>query len=214
MVYFKTRAMRKIKRARRMNNRKYSRRMNGRIFRSVNRLINYKSETKQRLVTTTGGTTSTTSTLVDLTSIIDQGINRDQRSGDSLFCTFLNISGEFIAADTYNWLRIIIFCWNDATAPTASNILTDTSLPHMSMIQPYQVRYGNFKILRDVKLLADVNFPSRIFKINMKINKKVKYENNSTTSFKNGIWMLHCSDSNAVAHPDLDYQYRIYWKDS
>ena len=140
---------------------------------------------------------------------IAEGDRNDERTGDQVSITSTHFCGIFAVADAYNFLRVILFEWESATAPSNAVEILESTSSH-SIISEYQLdRPTPFRVLQDKTYRVDTDDPAKKVFIKHKFRNpmKVSYDNTGATDYgARSLWWLIISDSGAVSHPAITYR--------
>lgn len=192
-----------------------SRHPRGRISKRVRRYVSKKiaanQETKQRLLTydqqsiQDGGRTPVSTGLTAVT----QGMSQNERIGNEIRVTGLFAKFFFVAADTTNAIRFIIYRPRDPT---------DT----LSNAEVYSlIDQDAYDIVLDKLITVSTNGPgvvSRTFALNFhrgaKNGMRFHFTGSTNTSYGNSPLRLYVvSDSQATGDPTMTGNVRVYFKD-
>lgn len=164
-------------------------------------------------------TPSNTGTLTLLSSITSQGAQDNQRIGDSVFITKLEMRYGVIrnANQSCQMTRLILVQDKMGyNTPSITDILepgpfTFQYAPHAQYNHYFMSR---FRILSDwiVRTTSSSDSANATGVKKLKVNSKVEYVGAAT--FKNQIYLLAVSDeSNVLALPQVNYMCRFYYTD-
>lgn len=124
----------------------------------------------------------------------------------------MNVEGS--GGATYNKFRVVLFRWNDDTAPVASTFF---ATGYSSYIQtPYAwIQDPKFKIIYDSKALATTaDRPAVFLRRWIKLYGLANYTNvGATSGIKGRIFCFIASDSTIVPHPQITGYIRYTFKD-
>lgn len=155
-------------------------------------------------------TVSTSGYVQDL-SIITQTSTGDQnRIGDSITLTSMEVRYDWEVADTTNRVRLILFRWNDDGAPGVNDILLNTvSVPRCYASYNKDSR-SKFNILYDKVMVVGQgsgtdNVKYREFK--RKLTGKINYSSGGTSGVKH-VYLMAISDS-LTGNPTLAFYSRL-----
>jgi len=165
---------------------------------------------------TTGGT------VVNLLGSIARGNDSlNQFVGSSITPRGIQIRLAMQSTDTYNYIRVVVFQWFDATVPVLGGILQ--AAPYL--IAPVMLtNRENMVILHDRLYFGNENFsgagatammtsPRKTIYIKGKRLAKCIFPNGSLIPQKGGLYMLLLSDSLAPPNPGVDYWARTTFTD-
>lgn len=183
----------------------------------VKRLIDAKQETKyyDAYVSATG--VSTSGTFNDCTAIA-AGTTNSTRLGNIVEALWIKCIFESNIADTTNFMRYILFQWNNDTAgltPTLAGVLAQTGVLSSPINCQYQI-----SDTRDIRILLDVTHTLNVNSPNVRTEhmvpmkgKRIPFQSSATTGNQH-IYLLQVSDSGAVAHPTSEFFLRLAFKDA
>lgn len=182
-------------------------------------------EKKFKLSTSNGPQTVDSTGTVTCLSIITQGDSDEERIGDQLYLRSIQIMWNAEIADTFNYLRLIIFQWfpqvtdTQNSPPTiANNILFAGTSAQENYNMPYyhDSRYL-FRILYDKTVTVSTDFPCTkrfVHTITKGFKRKLQYFASSSTNGMNQIFVLKISDSTAASHPEINSAFKLNFSDS
>lgn len=154
---------------------------------------------------------------VVLIPLIGQGLDDDDRTGNSIKSQSILHRGSFIwnsAGDSVQQLRYMIVVDNQQigdTAPNVGNILTSGS--YNGALNPDTL--GRFKVLLDRRMSVYSSKPIIQFKDYLKYSGHVRY--NGTTSNdvqKGGIYLVFISSQNGGNYPTVQSNIRYAYVDN
>lgn len=159
------------------------------------------------------GLTSTVLSTGSLIAIDDmaQGTTNNQRIGDTIHPTSVkfrfNMSKN--AAATSSQIRILVFRWISGNPAAVLDVLEAAN------VQSFKSEDNRFKseILYDKVFRVDTDNPKYFRTAKVKLNKPISYAGGTTSSNRNGIWIIFLGDE-AVNTPTLDWQSRLFYKDA
>lgn len=151
----------------------------------------------------------------DITNITI-GDNDTNRDGDQFGIRSIECNWSWIAGDSTNICRFVVFQWFPNTTPTLSSIFQDISVPTYAPLSPYDHdgRF-NFKILLDVKTAVSTYGPGcQVYRkyITSGFKKKVQLVGGGLSG-NNKIYVLGISDSGTTTHPGLTYFIKVNYND-
>lgn len=165
---------------------------------------------------TTVGISADVSGFLGCLSLVPQGDTDITRDGDQLYATSMQIRGYINAADATNQFRIIVFMYKPETSPTNDDILASATKGSVNYVNAPYHHDGRsaFTVLSDrsYSLVLGQSNDRKAFKVNVKLNKKLKY-NAGTTAGYNQIWYMCLSDSAAATHPGVSMTSRLRFRD-
>lgn len=154
-------------------------------------------------------------------SMPTQGTGVGDRLADRI--QFCNLYGKCFStpADTTNVVRLTFFQWlqdSGAAAPTAADILEDTSFSYMSQFTSDERKRRKFIVLYD-KIMSSATSGgpgiSPIESINVPASRFAPTVFTQGSSGGEGIiYYMYCSDSSAVSHPTISFDVTYKWIDS
>lgn len=163
-----------------------------------------EAETKYHVKSLSSTLPDTSSALVtDLTGIAT-GDGVSSREGNEIFVKSINARMRLDIADTWNYIRVLMFTWSGSDTPTVADILESTSGGHEFLCSYEPDRTTPFHVFVDKTVRLDVTTPTRIVNLSHRFKKPLKVTYDATASNSYGdkqIWMIAFSDSGAVAHP-------------
>lgn len=145
------------------------------------------------------------------------------RVGQSIKITSMRFHGSVIAADAYNVVRLIAFQWhsNSSTTPVLDDIFDNSygisgsvnQVPfafYNKLTKPaYTILYDQMFFLGNDGATSLPRVKPFDIKISGKRLKTCYYNNVGTTAGINHIYLAGISDSGAVTHPAIYYNYEI-----
>jgi hypothetical protein len=169
-------------------------------------------------VTVLSSGVSTTPTLVPLFEP-PQNTTDIGRIGDSVHVDSLEMRSVCYTGDATNYLRVVLFQWNDrvagAATPVATDVLLDVSNPYVSTYNQDTLDAGALHVLADrtfsMSTAANPN-TSWYQEFKSGFRRLVQFEGASTTGFSK-FFLLQVSDSVAVTHPTFYATVTIHFKD-
>lgn len=181
---------------------------NKQLKKVIKQVANQSGEKKYFTVYSGGPQTVDSIGVVTSISNIGQGDTDVTRDGDQVYLRSIELTWNAIVADTYNFLRLIIFQWMPASTPTVSDILIPaTGNPEQNYQMPYNHdgRF-NFRILYDrtLQVSQDTYQSRQVTKkyILKGFRHRIQYQA-GTTDGNNKIYLLKISDSTAASHPTM-----------
>lgn len=170
--------------------------------------------------TTANTTVSSTGTFFQM-PIPTQGSTRNERVGDDINIRSWNwrIAMTVASADVTNFIRIIVFSWNQLAAlgaPTTADILDAPLNPIVSTIGRYSLAEKRMTLVYDrvFKLSSFGDSYTQFHKINI-FGKRLPHKRQDIAG-GNAVglmYMLAISDSSAAAHPGFNYYNRFTFTD-
>jgi len=147
---------------------------------------------------------------------ISQGTAFNQRVGAQVDAIGLQISYLMTLADTTNVMRLVVFRVTGTQVPTAPEVIAFASggLGHIGNIS-FHNQKRLFRVLHDSGPIC-LNSDTPQYACNVQIRKAMPMEFVSalTTDEKGGIYAIAYSDSLAAAHPILQLNTTVYYKDA
>ncbi len=180
------------------------------IKRLVQKTVQSNIETKQHQVSFTGiGIGDTPNTTV-LTGIA-QGDTQRERTGNQFYLTGLHARLWCTSADITNVMRVVMYI-------SRSNVDSELS----SLTLHTVIDLDKYTILMDKTVLFGDQHPQKhIMGVSRKFNKgsrkgiRVQFDGSAATDLaQNHLRIAFVTDSGAVAHPTLDGNIRVYFKDA
>lgn len=187
------------------------------ISKLVKQIVSKEAETK--FFYSTYGPTGIdySGTIVDI-SAIPQGSTDNSRNGDTLRYKNLYISGNIVAGDATNLLRMIIFRWKPNVGTSVGSVLTASTLG--TALAPHSRYYHDFlpqmRIIYDKLITVNaVSKPQVAFKcVLTKGIKDVKAQFSAgSTNATNRLYVLLLSDSAAIPNPTVAFAVSIQFQD-
>lgn len=191
-----------------------NRSLNTKIRRVVKGLMEHKYA--EALQSATAQSSTPTFTKITMPS---QGDAFNNREGDEII--FSSIKGRWatIGADATNICRYIVIKWLQddlAAPPVAADIFqSPVSIPWLSQFIANKSARAKFHVLYDSIAnlsLNGTNQAIRNISIGSKKLGKVKF-NPALLTGKGTIWVITVSDSSAVTHPTISYEFMYRWVD-
>lgn len=154
-------------------------------------------------------------------SNIAQGDDRSSRTGLTISPVALYLKGFFTASptDRINSARVIVFRWNDTTAPLVTDVI-EASFADRT-IAPYNWANSGTKlhILHDKILTsdnaADTWRSDDRLRITFKPTDQIRYTGPAGNSGVSGrVFLLMLSDSSVLPHPACNYSGRLVFRDA
>lgn len=149
---------------------------------------------------------------------VEQGDHYNTRDGGQITVKGLDFRYASLQADGTNFLRVIVFTWNDgADPPSSTDIL---AAPGSWDTLSYYQRHGDvpFKVLYDRTHNMMQNGRDQAYgRINLKFKKGIKcfFNGSAATDYgKRQIWFMAISDSAAVSHPTFRLAGVTYYQDA
>lgn len=181
----------------------------------VKRMIARKAELKYFDLVQTATGVSSSGSVWDL-SAMTQAAGLNHRIGDEITTVWLEIQFASAIADSTNFMRYVVFIWNNDTAgvtPTLAAVLANGN--DAQTLQHVVTNAKDTIVLLDVvhKLSAVSNPTERTRHIIGLKNKIIEYTDNATTGNKH-LYLAAVSDSTAVAHPTVEFASRLAFRDS
>lgn len=163
-----------------------------------------------------GQTVGNTGTTLSLTP------NATPRDGNQITPVGLHFSYYVVAADNYNYMRVIVFRWKADTVPATTSVIDSVAMAAnrgATALYNY-TNAGLFTILYDKTHYTDTDDPgSRVFQVNLKKKlgrKKIIFDGDVATAaagqFK--LYAVAVSDSGAVSHPFINADFRVTYLDA
>lgn len=148
-------------------------------------------------------------------SDISQGDTDITRDGDQLLVRSIELACSFVVADATNLMRLLVVQWMPQGVPALSDVITSTGGP-LACLAPYlhDTRY-QFRVLYDKRVAVDTYNPIKIIHkrlIRIPI-RKIQYVAGTNVG-NNKIYAMFISDSAAVSHPTVNYQFKLNFSDS
>lgn len=191
----------------------------------VKKQIRKDDETKYYGAGAVGTTIDYNGGSVNLTYSIAQGTDYVNRIGSQITLRGIHLDYNLQIADTTNYMRVIIaqFIQNTGLAvPTITTLLESTTLGTTNApMAMYNWTYRqNWIVLYDrLHKLTSVSQPVLVVRKRVRIRyakKKIIYNPGAGPTYTgtNQVYMFVVSDSSAVAHPSISYQYRLLFDDA
>lgn len=147
-------------------------------------------------------------------SAIAQGDGASSRDGNSVKLKSFVLRGNVLIhpSATNSIIRIIVFTWNNQSAPAQGDLLASSSNA-ISLLNPN--RSGMYHVLMDKMIdLNTVSTKSRNVKAYRKLNLHTKFDSTGTTDYTSGtVWSLVMSNETSFA-PTVDLKYRLRYVDN
>lgn len=186
----------------------------------VKKLVRKEAETKYN-DNLFSASVDTTGTLIDVFDPA-QGVADTDRVGDKVTLRGMRMSFKMAAADTSNYVRIVLFQWypnSNLSVPTIGTVLFDVSTGDRAMTSPYVHDYQNqFHVIYDkvftLAINSDTIIRTRTFKPNFKYVKKTVEFTAGTVNASNKLYVFAISDSGAISHPTVFMYTRVFYDDS
>lgn len=191
------------------------------VTRQLAKKADYK-QTAQRDIAATGvPNTGYTIDLLNALSRGDNGVNNFE--GTSIDVKSLKIRCHTIAQDGTQCMRIIVYQWFDAGAPSGTDILNSTSMGTVTApLSPRTWPTTKFRILHDelFQLQNTATFVgglgtdhvSEIYIPGRKI-QRIDFNAGTAVPQRGALYMLAVSDSGALNHPALYSAWEIVFTD-
>jgi len=170
-----------------------------------------------RLVSGGAATSANATTqFADLTAI-PVGTGNNARTGTEVKLKELDIKFVCALADTYNFVRFILFEWipsDSSDGPGASEIFnTNFSSGNNDFFCGInQLRPSRFRILHDQTCDLHAANVIESHHIKMKLGWTCNFDTGSTTG-RNHLYLAYISDSTAVTHPAFSYSYSVVYNE-
>lgn len=181
----------------------------------VKRLISKRAETKYCDIVQAAVGVSNAGTVWDL-SQMGPGTSQNSRIGITIEALWLEIMFATVIADATNFMRYVVFVWNNDTAgvtPTLAAVLANGN--NCETLQYVTTNAKDCTVLLDVchKLTGVSNPTERTRHMVPLRGRRIEYTSGLTTGNRH-IYLVAVSDSGAVAHPSTEFASRIAFKDS
>lgn len=151
-----------------------------------------------------------------------QGDTSQTREGDRCTCTHVSIRGRVasnLTAGNYNNVRVIVFYWRHDTGeriPVVSDVLQATyASASWTPLGPVVVG----EEAKTIQIISDRTYDvstesntAQSFHVNMKLNKKV-YFNDGATTGRNQLHLLAISDDGVSAYPQFQFISNVQFRD-
>jgi len=145
-----------------------------------------------------------TGALISLTTVA-QGTTQQTRVGN--FARLKEVYGRISmyadSTDIQNTVRVILFAWTDAAAPTSSDVLVSASAYHTCYYNLNNLENGKLKILADLR--EGVNYSGsgpKTISFNKKMNLPLQWSSTgSAAPITNAVYVMFVSDSSVATHP-------------
>lgn len=204
------------------------RKLNRRQKKEVKNLIGRNIEKKQGDIVS-GLTGVTYSGTVTALAAPANGTAFNQRVGDRIHASMIELNYSVVGYDSTNLMRIIIFKWNNDDgqySPISSSILQFISVDY-APLSTYN--YDNFKA-KDFTICYDKTHAlsfndnaavpgSQVITVRTKLfgkrlgNKNINFNTGATTG-EGKYYLLAISDSAVAGHPKLNYDIRLTYSDA
>lgn len=155
-----------------------------------------------------------------LISDVPQGIADNDRDGDQLNLTHINLKAEWnasSAATSFNLCRFIVFQWRPQTTPTLNLILTGLGAA-IAPLAPYtRDTRSMYKILYDKMTVLSIANSNSVHAFNLRLrkgyNRRLQYQGGTTVG-SNQIYILVVTDDGGAPSPQFSYYSQILYTDS
>lgn len=189
----------------------------GQVKRIVNRTLNRRLEWNHLDKTVT--VSPSYSGAVQGLSEIPQGTTDTTRIGDEARLASIQFRVQCQNADLHNVVRMLIVQWFDDTAPTASDVLSDTgtSYSHLSPYNSDKVGKGKKgRVLYDksVQLVEPYSggITSKIFSGIARPKRKMVQFQGGTATGVNKLYAVYISDSAITSHPSMICSFKLWYQ--
>lgn len=189
----------------------------------VKNLIARSQEPKYFDQNQTASSVSTAGNVYGALVIPTQGIGESQRVGDTLHIKELDIRLCLTAADSTQFLRVVIFQWqenNSVNPPTIAKVFEQVATnPWAASLKMDYIESGTLKVIHDKLYSQCLNSDSAVISRRIKLTgkklhkKKLEFDVTAVTGWDN-YYIAAISDSVAVTHPTLAYCARATYMDS
>jgi len=156
-----------------------------------------------------------------ITSLITVGTgDTSNRIGDRYRLTRMQLGFNMAVGDSTNVIRCILLQWMNNSTPSASEIFENTSTTGQVFgdFSSDSVRSGALRVIRDFHwTLNNVNRPNHMVtyrNISLKGCKPVQMVGGSATAGWGTLYLIAVSDSSAIAHPVLQAEWSLKYRDA
>jgi len=177
---------------------------------------------KQTIYAVTAGNLTFSGSIACLTDNIVRGDSFDQSTGIIIKPQELILRAAFKSvAGSYNTCRVIIFQWNDAGTPVASNLLASVST-QIAPLSPYTwVNRSRFTVMHDSFFSLQGNSTATVGIKDVHIHLKDCFRamhlaagGAGTVPTRNGLFLMLFGDDGLTPYPTVDYQCEVLYTDA
>lgn len=148
--------------------------------------------------------------LTDIPQATTAQVDIGLREGDTVTPLSLDLTYSWIAGDTTNVGRIVVF--RVKKGPTTNNYFTDDTNAY-SVYSKYSFDLRNqievlYDRMHDLSVVGSNNVVTRHKLINLK-RRTVHYTAGGVVAQGGGIYIAYCSDSSAISHPNILFNTRV-----
>lgn len=192
----------------------------------VKKELRKKTDWKYTDVSANNSAVTTAGTLTSLLSNLSRGDNGlDNFSGTSIKPQAVLMKYFCNTNQVYNNVRVIIFQWFDATAPTVATVLQSNAAVTAVLSPILITSKPNIKILYDqthtfaptasgdTAVLGEGIVPVQTIYIPGKRLRAVKFNASSTARSSGDLYMMHISDDSLATFPAISWFSRVTFSD-
>lgn len=151
--------------------------------------------------------------LYELTQIT-QGTTEVQRVGLDVNSVGMKMDLNFTYADAYNKIRVVVFRWDDDTAPVPATFFAGGYPTYVQTPWAWPF-HPKMKILYDTKNYTNSTNRTNFFlRKYLSLKHKIRFTGSASTSgIKGRVYIFVCSDSSVAPHPTCTGYIRYLFKD-
>lgn len=192
----------------------------------VKKELRKKTDWKYTDTSAAQAASNTSGTLTSLLANLSRGDNGlDQFSGNMIKPQAITFKYFCNTNQVYNNVRVILFQWFDATAPTVATVLQTTSNIYAVLSPVLITSKPNIKILYDqthtfaptasgdTTILGEGIVPVQTVYIPGKRLRAVKFNASSTARSSGDLYLLHISDDSLATFPAISWYSRVTFSD-
>lgn len=177
---------------------------------------------KQTIYSVTAGNMTFSGSIACLTDNIVRGDSFDQSTGLLIKPMELHLRATVKSVvGSYNTCRLVIFQWNDAGTPVASNLLASVG----TQIAPYSpytwVNRNRFTVMHDSLFTVHANSSATLGCKDVNLHLKDCFRalhlgasGAGTVPTRNGIFIMLFGDDGLTPYPTIDYQCELLYTDA
>jgi hypothetical protein len=156
--------------------------------------------------------------VLQITSLVAQGVETHQRIGDRIIQRRLDYRGNILVGDTSNLFRmVLIYVPGDVGNNTPATYFDNGiggSPTALSFVKLY-LRPQRFKVLFDKTWTLSQNSTTQMlhFEFSIPMNCPADFLSPTTTVQTGSIWQFMVSDSAVVPHVGVNYGLRLFYSD-
>lgn len=160
-----------------------------------------------------------TSSIINLTAAMVQGVESSDYVGQSILPTHLRIRWSVIASDNHNMVRVIVIQLKAGSGVPIGATLMQFAGSVNTPLSPFDRDYSNtYRVLYDefyqLILGQDNEKVTGDIRIQSDKLKKIMFDSGTGTETEGALYLCMLSDSTAASHPVGQFCSRLYYKDA